>query len=193
MSKLRLPLLALVMLVGLAVPAAADQGVEVDHAYEYGYFYGTFDPVTNVFMTAGAPAEDFCPDGFEGSPAITTSRTSVDEDGSVHVRARTGGVEIHLYDVTGYAEAPPWISDVCAGLVDAEAFASGVGVMEIHDTYLFAEGPPARLFNSVDGHAFGSDGSKYRVHASAEIPFDGGDPVGTPPEWVSFELTQLGG
>jgi hypothetical protein len=191
MSKLRLPLLALVVLVGLAVPAAADQGVEVDHAYEYGYFYGTFGPGENVFMTAGAAAEDFCPEGFDGSPATTMARTSANGDGSVDVQVMVGGVPIHLYEAD-YAEAPDWIGAVCDGAIDAEPFASGTAVLTVHDTYLFDEGPPLRLFNSVTGHAVSPDGTKYRVSASADIPFDGGVPIGIPPNWVTFELERIG-
>jgi hypothetical protein len=189
MSKTMLTLAMLVVLAGIAVPAGAES--EVDHEFAYGYFYGTFGEDPNTILTAGAPAEDFCPEGFDGSPGTTTARTSVSSDGTVDVLATVGGVEIHLYEAS-YPDAPSWIADVCDGIVDAEAFASGVAVLRIHDTYLFDDGPPIRLFNSVSGHAAGQDGTRYQVNASAEIPFDGGVPVGTPPDWVTFELDQIG-
>ena len=61
-------------------------------------------------------------------------------------------------------------------------------MLKVRDQYAFEGGPPTHIFNSVKGKAYGPDGTKYRVRASASIPFVDGAPVGTPPEWVSFSL-----
>jgi hypothetical protein len=200
----RIALLAVVasLFVGvLTAPALAVKPV-VEEEMKYGYFYGTFGLDENIVLLAGGAAEDFCPDGFEGSPGLATSRTFVRQDGSVDVKVNDRGQPIHLYE-TGTLDAMAWITQVCAdifGGADAPVpFASGTANLKVRDSYLFEDGPPTHIFNSVNGRATGTegtehDGTEYKVRAAADIPFvdGGGPPIGDPPDWLSFDLKEIG-
>lgn len=184
------PVLAL--LIGVAAQAGAAAAKE---PFEYGYFYGTFGQDPNIALLAGGTAEEFCADNpedpFNGSPATTSATVKESKDGSVSVKANANGQPVHLYyvEVEG---APVWIEQVCADIetgADApEPFASGTANLRVRDEYLFDGGPPLSIFNSVNGTVFGTDGTRYHVRASADIPFENGVPVGSPPDWVSFSL-----
>lgn len=194
MPKRVLIALVLVLLLGVAAPAGADSKGFVEEEIPYGYFYGTFDLSPNVVLLAGGTAEDFCPDGFDGSPGMTTAHKFVRQDGSVDVKVNDRGQPIHLYKIN-FPDAPSWITEVCENIEDEGApqpFASGTANLKVRDSYLFEGGPPGRLFNSVNGKATGTDGTEYKVRAEADIPFENGDPVGFPPDWVSFELREIG-
>ncbi|MEA2009762.1 MAG: hypothetical protein U9N78_03580 [Actinomycetota bacterium] len=188
MRKL-IALLALTSLATLGTPGTALAAVEEEMSY--GYFYGTFGLDDNVVLLAGGTAEEFCPEGFDGSPGMTTSRTFVRQDGSVDVKVDDGGQPIHLYE-SGTLDAMAWITQVCAGTVAPVLLASGTANLKVRDNYLFDGGPPERLFNSVNGTATGTDGTEYKVRASADIPFEDGAPVGIPPDWLSFDLKEIG-
>lgn len=184
----------LVLVVGLAAPAGAGSDQVLREDIPYGYFYGTFGASPNIVLVAGGRAEDFCPEGFDGSPGTVAARTFLRADGTVDVQANAARQPIHLYE-TG-PEAPVWIAGVCANIATEGPpvpFASGTAVLTIRDTFAFEGGPPLRIFNSVNGTAAGPDGTKYRVRAEADIPFDeDGNPVGIPPDWVSLDLRQIG-
>ncbi|GMQ97707.1 MAG: hypothetical protein BMS9Abin17_0207 [Acidimicrobiia bacterium] len=180
----------------LAAPAVAHRPLRfVEEEMSYGYFYGTFGQNPNIVLLAGGTAEDFCPEGFDGSPGMTTSRTFVRQDGSVDVKVNDRRQPIHLYK-TGPLDAMAWITEVCIDINDGdpapEPFASGRAKLKVRDSYLFDGGPPERLFNSVNGRATGTDGTRYKVRAAANIPFENGAPVGTPPDWLSFKLKEIG-
>jgi hypothetical protein len=189
-----LTLLATVMvLVGLmAAPAVADpQGFSEDE-FEYGFFYGTFDQSPNVALFAGGRIEEFC----FGDPGMTTSRTFVRQDGSVDVKVNDKDQPIYLYD-TDFNDVPEWLEEICPGIIaetDAPPvpFASGTANLKVRESYLFEDGPPERIFNSVNGRATGPGGTRYIVRGEADVPFEYGAPVGTPPDWVSFELREIG-
>jgi hypothetical protein len=187
-------LLATMLLIPAASAGAESNGF-VEEEMSYGYFYGTFELTSNVVLLAGGTAEDFCPEGFDGSPGMTTSRTFVRQDGSVDVKVNDRRQPIHLYD-SGPLDAMAWITQVCLdidGGADApDPFASGTANLKVRDSYLFEFGPPERLFNSVNGRATGPDGTKYNVRAAADIPFEDGAPVGIPPDWLSFDLKEIG-
>jgi hypothetical protein len=196
MRKL-IALMALTSLATLAAPGTALAAVEGEMSY--GYFYGTFGQTSNVVLLAGGTAEDFCPEGFDGSPGMTTSRTFVRQDGSVDVEVNDTGQPIHLYD-SGLLDAMAWITEVCgSGEPWPVPFASGTANLKVRDSYLFEDGPPTHIFNSVNGTATGTegteyDGTEYKVRAAADIPFvdGGGPPIGDPPDWLSFDLKEIG-
>jgi hypothetical protein len=111
------------------------------------------------------------------------------KDGSVTVSANQGNQPIHLYEIPADEDAFSFLDRVCApGGEVPDPFASGKARLRVRDTYAFEGGPPIRLFNSVMGNAVGTDCTKYRVRGAADIPFVDGEPVGTPPDWVSFSL-----
>lgn len=186
--------LILMLLVGASVPAGAEPKGFVREGLPYGYFYGTFGETPELVLIAGGSAEEFCPEGFDGTPGIAASRVFVREDGSVDVKVNDKSQPIHLYEVT--ADAMAWIGQVCSDIAlggEAPApMASGFAKLKVRDSYLFDGGPPVHLFNSVNGKATGPDGTRFKVKASADIPFENGVPVGTPPDWVSFSLKQIG-
>jgi hypothetical protein len=184
-------LLALTSLATLGTPGTALAAVKEEMSY--GYFYGTFEQTSNIVLLAGGTADEFCPEGFDGSPGMTTSRTFVRQDGSVDVKVNDRRQPIHLYE-TGPLDAMAWITEVCENLDSGapEPFASGTANLKVRDSYLFDGGPPERLFNSVNGRATGTDGTEYSVRASADIPFEDGAPVGIPPDWLSFDLKEIG-
>ena len=193
MSRKPLIVTVLALLLGATAPAGA---ATVKKPFAYGYFYGTFDQSPNISLVAGGTAEDFCAanpdDPFNGSPATTDATIQEHKDGSVSVKVNAIGRPIHLYYIE-FEDAPTWIAHVCADIRAGEEapgpFASGTALLKVRDEYLFEGGPPASIYNSVNGTAVGTDGIKYHVRASADIPtFVDGNPVGTPQDWVSFSL-----
>lgn len=187
---------ALVALVAAAVPALADpQGYE-EADLGIGYFYGTFGESPNLLLLAGGSAGEFCADNpgdpFNASPGTAPSRLFARDDGSVDEKVNGQTQPIYLYESGALDAAPVWISGVCAGDIEPVLLAEGAAVLKVRNSYLFEDGPPVRIFNSVNGTATGSDGRTYKVRASADIPFVDGAPVGSPPEWVSLEVTEIG-
>jgi hypothetical protein len=187
-------LLATMLLIPAASAGAESNGF-VEEEIAYGYFYGTFGQTPDVVLLAGGTAEDFCPEGFDGEPGMTTSRTFVRQDGSVDVKVNDRGQPIHLYEIDD-PDAPSWITRVCEDIKNGgdapEPFASGTANLKVRDSYLSEGGPPERLFNSVNGRATGTDLTEYKVRAEADIPFEDGAPVGAPSDWLSFKLKVIG-
>jgi hypothetical protein len=175
----------LTSVLGMAAPAGAQTVVE---PFDYGYFYGTFGEDPNILLLASGTAEDFCD---AENPGTIRARTKVRADGSVSVSADQGNQPIHLYYIPMDEDAFSFLDRVCDGGAIPGPFASGTAKLTVRDTYLFEGGPPTRIFNSVKGTAVGTDGAKYRVRGAADIPFVDGEPVGAPPDWVSFSLTAL--
>lgn len=185
---------ALVVLVAVAVPALADPRGYEKNDLPIGYFYGTFDESDNLLLLAGAPAEAFCEDNredpFNGSPGTAPSREFVRNDGSVDVEVNDKNQPIYLYDSGDTFKADVWIAGVCAGSIEPNLVAEGTANLKVRDSYS-AEGPPTRIFNSVNGKAVAGDGTTYKVRASADIPFGATGPIGDPPDWVGLEVTEI--
>lgn len=192
----RLPFVfVFVVLVAIAVPALAEPRGYDKEDLAIGYFYGTFDPSDNLLLLAGAPAEAFCADNpdnpFDASPGEAPSRVYERNDGSVDVRVDDKRQPIYLYESGAISEAPAWIAGVCTDQIEPNLIAEGTANLKVRDTYLFTDGPPTRLFNSVNGKAIAPDGTTYKVRASADIPFGDSGPIGIPPDWVSLEVTRI--
>jgi hypothetical protein len=47
------------------------------------------------------------------------------------------------------------------------------------------------VFNSVNGTATGTDGTAYKVRASADLVVENGVPQGDPAEFVDFQLIEI--
>jgi len=175
--------------VVVAGPAsAAPQGFS-DDELEYGFFYGTFDQSPNVALFAGGTFEEFC----VGDPGRAPLRVFPRGDGTVDLKVNAKDQEIHLY-YTEFNDILDWLYAICPEIADGgdapAPFASGTANLKVRDSYLFEDGPPTHLFNSVNGKAVAPDGTVYHVRGAADIPFANGMPVGTPPEWVSFSLRE---
>jgi len=199
--KLIVALMAMLM-VGTAVPAGAEPGVAKGE-YEYGFFYGTFNEDNNVTLLAGGTAADFCdartdehPDPFGVATNSAPLRTFERQDGSIELKVNANHQPIHLYKTGPVSDGPAWINGICADVDDGGSApapdASGYARLKVRDNFLFENGPPTNLFNLVSGKVTSPDGTRYRVVASANIPFENGAPVGIPPDWVSIHVREIG-
>ncbi len=187
----------LVATVGLVGPATAEPEGFTHDEVGIGYFYSTFNERPNIVLLAGGRAEDFCEanpgDPFNAAPSTATARVFGRSDGSIDVKVDEKNVPIHLYliDVGG---APPWIAQVCADIAAGGSvsgpFASGVADLKVRDNVVSED--LIEVHNSVNGKATGTDGTEYRVRASADLIVENGVPVGDPENFVSFELRESG-
>lgn len=168
-----------------ASPQGHFQGVE-----GVGLFYGTFNESPNIVLLAGGSAGEFCGPEDPGSAA---SRVFLRADGSVDVKVNDKAQPIFLYYID-FDGAPDWLDQVCAdqaaGQSAPEPFATGTAdlklrVSVISDDYV-------EIFNSMNGSATGTDGTKYKVHAAADFALENGDLVGNPEDFVSFSLKKTG-
>lgn len=199
--KYRLGTALLVMgtvLATLAAPSSAMKG-HVEVAVPVGFFYGTFDESPNIQMVVGGPAEAFCDDypdnPFFGQPGSTTARIFEMKDGAVDFRIFDKDQPIYLYesDIAETGDAPVWIATLCdeyfsSGAI-TEPLASGNGILKVHDQ-VDANGN-VDVFNGVNGWAYGEDGTRYKVTASADFDVVNGELVGDPADFVSFEMKVL--
>lgn len=186
----------LLTVVGLGSPADAHpRGVRQEVGV--GFFYGTFNESPNIVLLVGGTAEEFCAanpdDPFNAQPGTAVARVFERRDGSVDIKVDDRGQPIHLYktDVEG---SPPWIEQVCADIADRDLaprpFASGTARLKVRDSVKSEN--LVEVFNSVRGRATASDGTRYRVRASADLTVQDGDPVGNPEDFISFKLRQIG-
>lgn len=179
------------------VTHAAPQGfVEVDAGL--GYFYSTFDDDPNIGLLVGGTAEAFCldaPDDPFGSaePGMTTQRLFFRADDSLDIKSNSKDEPIYLYeqpDVIG----PEWIEQVCddffAGEPTPQPFASGTA--DVKERISVISDDLVDVFNSVNGNATGTDGTEYKVRASADLIVENGMPLGDPADFVSLSLTEIG-
>lgn len=192
----RLPFVfVLVLLVAVAVPALAEPRGYENQDLPIGYFYGTFDESDNLLLLAGASAEEFCADNpadpFNASPGTAPARVFEHNDGSVDVKVNDKHQPIFLYATGDEFRAPVWITGVCNGDIEPDLIAEGTANLKVRDAFVFDDGPPARLFNSVNGTATAPDGTTYKIRAAADIPFGQAGPIGDPPDWVSLDVKQI--
>ena len=189
-------LAALMLLASAATAAvAAPQGYIKGEA-GIGYFYGTFDQDPNVSLIAGGTAEEFCLDNpddpFNAEPGSAPLRTFLRTDGSVDLKVNAKDIPINMY-YTEVGDGPAWIAHVCdvylAGGPAPEPFASGVANVKVRVSVISET--LVDVFNSVNGTATGTDGTEYKVRASADLIVEDGVPVGDPSNFVDFELTEI--
>jgi len=166
-----------------------------------GYVYGTFDQSPNVTLLVGGTAEEFCRDDpddpFNAEPGNASLRLFLRRSGAVDLKMNAKDQPIYLYyqsDVVG----PEWIEGVCADLFDEdpattvpEPFASGTADLKVRISLISED--LVDVFNSVNGKASASDGTEYKVHASADLIVKNGVPVGDPAEFVRLRVTEVGG
>lgn len=201
MSKKLVFAFVLVLLVGAAAPAGADPNGYIEGELGVGFFYGTFDQDPNIQLLAGGTAEEFCDDfdsdpevehPFDAEPGTAPLRTFLNHDGSVDLKANDKNQPIHLYH-TELNNAVVWIEQVCDDYLSGgdapEAFASGTADLKVRVS-IGTDGV-VDVFNSVNGKAIGTDGTEYKVRASADLIVDDEGPVGDPRDFVSFEMHEI--
>jgi hypothetical protein len=185
-----LTLLATVMvLVGLmAAPAGADPQGFIEDELEYGFFYGTFDQSPNVALFAGGRIEEFC----VGDPGTAPLRVFPRNDGTADLKVNDKDQPIYLYD-TEFNDIPTWLEAICPGIAGGDAppdpFATGEADLKVRITDF--SGGNLEIFNSVNGKATGTDGTEYKVRATANLIVEGGVPLGDPRDFIDLKLTEI--
>lgn len=170
-----------------ATASAEPQGY-VQGEFPVGLVYGTFEEVgPNFTLLAGGTVEEFCPD----DPGSAPLRVFFRNDGSVDLKVNDKDQPVFLYEQT-VGDAFDWIDSVCAALpADPIApFASGTADLKVRISDP-GDGP-VDIFNSVNGELSASDGTRYRVRASADFVLGPTGPEGDPAEFVSFDLKKIG-
>lgn len=188
---------ALTAIGSFAVPASAHAGGQPAEETPIGFFYSTFEEGSNLWLLAGGTAEEFCRDNpddpFNGTPGSVLTRVKERHDGTIVIRGKGHGVPIHLYEQDGFP-TPDWIVGLCADLFDddpttvvPEPLASGYGTVRIRDVI---DGNRVDVYNSVRGTAYGADGTRYRIRASADFEVVDGELIGNPPDFVELDVRQ---
>ena len=165
-----------------------------------GYTYGTFDQSPNVALLIGGTAEEFClanpDDPFNAEPGSAPLRVFLRNSGAVDLKVNAKDQPIYLYHQSGVV-GPEWIEGVCADLFDddpsttvPEPFASGTADLKVRISVITDD--LVDVFNSVNGKAAASDGTQYKVSASADLVVENGVPVGDPTEFVRLRVTEIG-
>ncbi len=189
-------LAALVLLASAATAAmAAPQGY-IEEEFGVGYFYGTFGEDPDVVLLVGGTAEEFCLDNpddpFNAEPGTAAGRTFLRTDGSIDFKVNAKDQPVNLY-YSEVGDGPIWITQVCddylAGGPAPEPFASGTADLKVRISV--ASETLVDVFNSVNGTATGTDGTEYKVRASADLVVEDGVPQGNPADFVDFELTEI--
>lgn len=179
-----------VVLASLAVsmgPAAADAQGYAEDEFGVGFFYGNFNQSPLTVLLAGGPASGFC----DGEPSVAPARVFDRADGTVDFKVNDKDQPIYLYYTD--ADAPVWLGQVCAdiavGGAEPEPFAVGTADLKVRWTVV--DESTLDVFNSVNGTAIDTDGTIYRVQASADLIAIDGVPQGNPEDFVEFSVTEV--
>jgi hypothetical protein len=178
-----------VLMVAVAAPATANAKGFIEDELVEGFFYGTFDQSPNVVLTAGNPIEGFCLDEQGTAPLRVFERN----DGSVDLKVNAKDRPIYLYE-TDFNDTPLWLDTICPGIVTGEAappqpFATGSGDLKVRISLISED--LVEVVNSVNGKATGTDGTEYKVRATADLVVVDGVPVGDPRDFIGFKLTEI--
>ena len=105
---------------------------------------------------------------------------------------------IHLYVMPAGVDSPAWINGVCnvydggPDTVVQEPLASGTADLKERISVM-ADGDRevVDVFNSVNGTAVGSNGTHYKIRASADLVVIDESPVGEPSDFVKLRVTEI--
>jgi hypothetical protein len=176
---------SMMIVVGLGGPASASPQGHIPAPFEVGFFYGTFNQNPNVVLLAGGTAQEFCP----SDPGVADSRIFLRKNGVVDIKVNDKNQPIYLYEID-FPGAPQWLDQVCSGAIDSpEPFASGTADLKVRISVLSES--VVDVFNSVNGKAMGTDGTHYKVRASADLIVENGIPLGNPEDFVTFDLKEI--
>ena len=161
--------------------------------FAVGYIYGTFDPDNNLALLVGGTAEDFCDEPlgpFYAEPGSAQVRVFLRHSGAVDLKVDDKDQPINLYHV-GDRDAVAWLVGVCDDdVIVPEPFASGTADLKVRISVITDD--LVDVFNSVNGTAAASDGTEYKVRASADLIVENDVPVGDPAEFVRLRVTEIG-
>ncbi len=176
------------LMVAVAAPASATAKGFIEAELEEGFFYGTFDQSPNVALTAGNPIEGFCL-GEEGTAPL---RVFERKNGAVDLKVNTKNWPIYLYE-TDFNDVPAWLEDICPGIVAGqtppEPFATGEADLKVRTSVVSED--LIEVSNSVNGKATSTDGTEYKVRATADLVVVDGVPQGDPRDFIGFTLTEI--
>ncbi|MGB7448194.1 MAG: hypothetical protein WA892_03610 [Ornithinimicrobium sp.] len=188
---------AVVSTVLIAAPAHAGSRGYSEEEVGVGFFYGTFDEDPNLTLLVGGRAEDFCLDNpedpFNAEPGSARARMFERGNGVVKEKINDKGQPIYLYETEG--DGPSFIEEFCDVYFDEdpattvpEPVASGSANLKVRNRI---SGSTVDVFNSVRGFLEATDGTEYKVRASADLVVEDGVPVGDPADFVSFRLKEI--
>ena len=175
--------------LGPATAQAKPQGYIQDE-FAVGLVYGTFDTEPNLTLLVGGTVEEFCP----GDPGTAPMRVFHRKNGTVVQKVNDRNQPMYLYEQT-VGDSFDWIDGVCAQLdedpdtVVVETYASGTANLKVRNRI---SDESVDVFNSVNGKLVASDGTRYRVRASADFVLGPFGPEGDPADFVSFNLKKIG-
>jgi hypothetical protein len=174
---------------GLGTTAHAEPQGYIQDEFAVGLVYGTFEGAgeKNFTLLAGGTVEEFCPD----DPGTAPMRVFLRNNGTVDLKVNDKDQPIYLYEQT-VGDSMDWINQVCDGLQGdpVGTYAEGTADLKVRTSIISDE--LVDVFNSVNGELTASDGTSYRVRASADLIVGPSGPVGDPADFVSFELKKIG-
>lgn len=168
--------------------------------FSVGYFYTTFDQSPNVGLLVGGSVEEFCEDAPDdpfnnAEPGSAQARVFERNSGRVDIHVNDKDQPIYLYEDADPL-GPDWIEGACAAYFDGDPntlvptpIAVGTANLKVRIGIISPD--LIDVFNSVNGIATGSDGTTYKVRASADLTVENGAPVGDPAEFVDLELVEI--
>ena len=179
---------AVMVMVAAAAPASASAKGFIEAELEDGFFYGTFDQSPNVALTAGNPIEGFCLGELGTAPLRVFERKS----GAVDLKVNDKNQPIYLYE-TDSDDVPAWLEEICPGILQGdsppEPFATGEADLKVRVSLVSDD--LVEVSNSVNGKATGTDGTEYKVRATADLVVVDGAPQGDPRDFIGFKLTEI--
>ncbi len=185
---------ATALALSLTAGASASAKGFIEDELQYEYYYGTFGQTPNIALFAGGEAQEFCGEGEPGHvpPGTAPMRVFPRKDGSVDLKVNAKDQPINLYYIDAPG-SPEWLAEICPGIEAGDAppvpFASGKAALKVRDTIVSED--RVEFFNSVKGKAQGTDGTRYRVRASADGVVEDGVLVGDPSDVVTFTLKEI--
>ncbi len=178
-------------LVTFGGQASASPNGFIESTEGVGYFYGTFNQSPNIVLLAGGDVQQFC-DSYPGDPGTAPGRVFLRSGGVVDIKVNDKNQPIYLYKVD-FDGAPEWLESVCGAYFNGHplpaAFASGTADLKVRVTVISEN--YVDVFNSINGKATGTDGSRYKVRATADLVIENGMPVGNPEDFVGFKLQKI--
>jgi hypothetical protein len=173
--------------LGPATAHAEPQGY-IQDVFPVGLVYGTFfeeEGATNFTLLAGGTVEEFCP----ADPGTAPVRVFFRNDGTVDLKVNDKDQPIYLYEQT-VGDSMDWINEVCDAGDSVAPYAIGTADLKVRISIISDD--LVDVFNSVNGELVASDGTEYRVRASADLIVGPFGPEGDPADFVSFELKKIG-
>ena len=177
--------------LGPGIAHAEPQGY-LQEVYAVGLVYGTFEEEgSNLTLLVGGTVEEFCP----ADPGTAPMRVFPRRNGTVDLKVNDKGQPIYLYEQT-VGDSFDWIDSVCTDVFDDDPDTNApapdaIGSADLKVRISIISEDLVDVFNSVNGELVASDGTEYRVRASADFVVENGVLLGDPADFVSLKLTEI--